>query len=191
MSAILKSKTRHHPSRRQVLSGSLALSLAACTRSREERASALVAPMTHSLQNVQAGMFTLKQLAAKTILLEFWATSCAICVAEMPLIVNIDQKFAPQGLCTVALAMPYDRPDRVLHYAKEHELPFIVAIDPAADLINVMSEQAHKAGEIFVEGTPTRLLLDRSGRVRYREEGGLKQRGLTLEAQIQALLAFT
>jgi peroxiredoxin len=176
--------------RRQVLTTALALACSACTRTPEAEAksSKIVVPRDLYLQNVLAGAFTLSQLGGKAILLELWATSCAICVAEMPLIASLSERFEASGLRVLALAMPYDRPDLVLHFAKEKRLPFIIAIDPAGHLIKAISAQAVRFGEPVLEGTPTRMLLKPSGQIVYREQGALHDEGKTLAKKITALL---
>jgi thiol-disulfide isomerase/thioredoxin len=180
-------------SRRRILAGGLALALNGCTRvpgspSSGSLASAVVVPTDLYLQNVLAGAFTLAQLGGKAILLELWATTCAICVAEMPLIAALSEKYEPNGLRTIALAMPYDRPDLVLHFAKERRLPFPIAIDPSGHLLKAILKQAAQYGEPTVQGTPTRLLLGPSGKVMYREQGALIEDGKILANKIASLL---
>jgi peroxiredoxin len=173
--------------RRSLLAASLVLSLTACSK-REASASSIVVPTDLYLQNILAGAFTLSQLGGKAILLELWATNCAICVAEMPLMAALSDRYQTRGLRMIALAMPYDRPDLVLHFAKERRLPFPLAIDPAGHLIKEISKQSVQLGEPGIEGTPTRFLLKPSGRVAYREQGALHAEGKTLDIKIAQLL---
>jgi peroxiredoxin len=207
-----------HSPRRQVLVAGLAMALHACSKAPNEKttnekttheqttheqtaneqtkagkapstkASAIVVPNDLYLQNVMAGAFTLWQLGGKAVLLELWATTCAICVAEMPRIAALSERHQAKGLRTVALSMPYDRPDLVLNFAKEHRLPFPVAIDPAGHLVKAFTRQAAEHREPSLEGTPTRLLLKPSGQLIYREQGALHLDGKTLENQIIRLL---
>ena len=186
-------EARNSSSRRHFLLAGFVFSLDACTKdsdlqSSERKASAIVVPTDLYLQNVLAGAFTLKQLGGKALLLELWATTCAICVAEMPIISALSERYEAKGLRTVALAMPYDRPDLVLHYAQKVRLPFPIAIDPAGHMLKAITEQAAQFGEPSVEGTPTRLLLSPSGKLLYREEGALKSAGKTLESRLLKLL---
>ena len=60
----------------------------------------------------------------KVMLVNFWATSCATCVKEMPQIVATHDKFKARGLDTVAVAMSYDPPAFVAKYAETRKLPF-------------------------------------------------------------------
>jgi thiol-disulfide isomerase/thioredoxin len=177
--------------RRLVLGAALALTACSKISNKQDPAvqtSAIVVPTDLYLQNVLAGAFTFSQLGGKAILLELWATTCAICVAEMPLIAVLAERYEAKGLRTIALAMPYDRPDLVLHFAKERRLPFTVAIDPAGHLLKSIASQAAKHVEPNLEGTPTRLLLKPSGQLVYREQGSLHGEGQTLDVQIAKLL---
>ncbi len=186
-------ETRSSSSRRQFLGAGLAVSLSACTKdtttqSSERQASAIVVPTDLYLQNVLAGAFTLNQLGGQAILLELWATTCAICVAEMPMISALSERYQAKGLRIVALSMPYDRPDLVLHYAQDRRLPFPVAVDPAGHMLKAITRQAAQYGEPKIEGTPTRLLLNYSGQLVYREQGALQVEGKSLESQMLRLL---
>ncbi len=46
--------------------------------------------------------------------MNFWATSCTTCVAEMPEIIATHQKFNSRGFDTIAVAMSYDPPSYVV-----------------------------------------------------------------------------
>jgi thiol-disulfide isomerase/thioredoxin len=71
----------------------------------------------------------LPAMAGKVMLVNFWATSCATCVKEMPQIVATHDKFKARGLDTLAVAMSYDPPAFVAKFAETRKLPFGVAID--------------------------------------------------------------
>ncbi len=101
-------------------------------------------------------------LRGQVVLVNFWATTCAICVREMPRIVATHRQFSPRGLQTLAVAVKEDPPALVADYAQSRGLPFGVAID------NTGAIAAAFGG---VRGTPTSLLLDRSGGVVWRHEG--------------------
>ncbi len=119
----------------------------------------------------------LSDLHGKVVLVNFWATSCDVCVAEMPKLVAQHDRFAPQGYETVAVAMSYDHPNAVAGFAQRRHLPFTVALDTGGEL----------AQAFHVVGTPTSLLLDRRGKVLARFEGEPDWR--SLEALVQKSLA--
>lgn len=101
-------------------------------------------------------------LRGQIVLVNFWATSCAICVREMPRLVATHRQFGPRGLQTLAVAVREDAPALVASYAQSRGLPFGVAIDNTGAIATAFGG---------VRGTPTSLLLDRNGRIVWRHEG--------------------
>jgi peroxiredoxin len=98
----------------------------------------------------------------KVLLVNFWATSCVSCVAEMPQIASAHQKFKARGYDTVAVAMDYDQPAAVAHFAKSRALPFGVAFDTSGELARAFGD---------VKLTPTTFLIDKQGRIVKRYVG--------------------
>jgi peroxiredoxin len=101
-------------------------------------------------------------LRGKVVLMNFWATSCSICVHEMPKIIATHEKFRARGFDTLAVAMSYDPPASVVHYAEARRLPFGVAIDNTGVIAKSFGD---------VRGTPTAFLIDRRGRIVKRYVG--------------------
>lgn len=98
----------------------------------------------------------LSELQGKVVLVDFWATDCEPCVAEMPALVKNYRSFAAAGYEVVAVAMAYDHPNRVAAFAQQRALPFRVALD-------VDGRAARAFGS--VEVTPTFFLIGKDGRV--------------------------
>ena len=101
-------------------------------------------------------------LRGKVVMVNFWATSCTTCVAEMPEMVETYNKYKAQGLEFVAVAMQYDRADYVLNFAQTRQLPFKVALD-------VTGEAAKAYGDVAL--TPTTFVLDKQGKILKRYVG--------------------
>ena len=101
-------------------------------------------------------------LKGKVLLVNFWATSCATCVAEMPQIVATHEKFKGRGYDTLAVAMSYDPPAYVSNFARSRRLPFGVAIDNTGDI-------AKRFGDVRL--TPTSVLINKRGEVVKRYVG--------------------
>ena len=68
-------------------------------------------------------------LRGKVLLVNFWATSCAVCLEEMPGMVRTYRKFAPRGYEMIAVAMSHDHPNQVADFVQQRALPFKVALD--------------------------------------------------------------
>lgn len=95
-------------------------------------------------------------------LVNFWATSCAPCVAEMPALAASYRKFQDRKFSLVAIAMQYDPPSYVVHFAQTRDLPFPVAIDNTGALALAWGG---------VGGTPTSFLVNKRGQIVKRIEG--------------------
>ena len=95
-------------------------------------------------------------LRGKVFLINFWATSCISCVAEMPKLVEIHQQFHARGYETVAVAMSYDPPAYVVNFSQSRQLPFKVAIDNTGAV-------AKAWGDIKI--TPTTFLVNKRGEI--------------------------
>jgi peroxiredoxin len=114
----------------------------------------------------------------KVVLVNFWATSCTTCVAEMPKIVATYDKYHARGYDTVAVAMSYDPPSYVVNFAQTRKLPFKIAFDNTG-------EAALAWGDVRL--TPTTYLLNKRGEIvkRYVGEPDFAE----LHALIEELLA--
>jgi peroxiredoxin len=120
---------------------------------------------------------TLKALQGKPVLITFWATSCGICIKEIPDLLALYRQFHPQGLEIIAIAMAYDPPNRVVAMARERNLPYPVVLDLA-------SEYANSFGQIW--GTPSTFLIDPKGAVAKRTIGSFNL--ADMQSRIQQLL---
>ena len=99
---------------------------------------------------------TTADLRGKVTLVNFWATSCTTCVAEMPEIIATHQKFNSRGFDTIAVAMSYDPPSYVVNFAETRKLPFKVAIDNTGAVAKAWGD---------VQLTPTTYIVDKRGAI--------------------------
>ncbi len=65
----------------------------------------------------------------KPVLVSFWATTCAVCIKEMPQLIQFQKDTFASGLKVVAVAMPYDKPSAVLEFAQKRNFALHYAID--------------------------------------------------------------
>ena len=105
---------------------------------------------------------TTSDLKGKVALVNFWATSCTTCVAEMPKMVSTYDKYKARGYEHVAVAMSYDPPSYVVNFAQTRKLPFSVAIDNTGSVAKAWGD---------VQLTPTTYLVNRKGEIVKRYVG--------------------
>ena len=123
---------------------------------------------------------TANDFRGKVTLVNFWATSCATCVAEMPMIVRAHEKYRSRGYETLAVAMSYDPPSYVVNFASTRKLPFAVALDNTG-------AAAQAWGDVKV--TPTTFVVNKRGNIVKRYVG--KPNFDELDKLIEELLAET
>ena len=99
---------------------------------------------------------TTADLKGKVTLVNFWATSCVTCVAEMPKLIATYNKYHAQGYDTLAVAMSYDPPSYVVNYTETRQLPFKVAIDNTGAAARAWGN---------VQLTPTTFLVNKRGQI--------------------------
>ena len=145
------------PVSRRVLNGActlgLLLALWGCSGERAPESSFVL---------LDGSTLTSRQLQGKVSLINFWATSCTTCVAEMPELIATHNKYHARGYETVAVAMSYDPPSYVVNFAQTRQLPFKVAIDNTGVV-------AREWGDVQL--TPTTFLVNKRGEVVKRFVG--------------------
>ena len=102
----------------------------------------------------------------KPVLINFWSTTCSVCLKEMPLLQALHQEKSEAGLTVIAAAMPYDRPSDVVELKELRKWGFRVTIDPQGSLLKQMGK---------ITAVPTTVLFDSNGRRVWFHQGELKE----------------
>ena len=142
---------RQSPIRRRALAGLSALALTAALAGCAQDA----APES-TFVLLDGSRQTTADMKGKVTLVNFWATSCTTCVAEMPQIVATYDKYKAKGYDTLAVAMQYDPPSYVVNFAETRKLPFKVAIDNTGKVAQAWGD---------VKLTPTTYIVNKQGQI--------------------------
>ncbi len=95
----------------------------------------------------------------KPIVLVFWATWCPECKKEIPDINKLYKQIKPIGMALLAVDVGInDSEAKVKRYIEKYGLSYPVAFDKGAKITK----------DFNVQGTPTVIVLDKNGIVRYR-----------------------
>jgi len=121
---------------------------------------------------------SLERLRGNVVLINFWASWCAPCVREMPLLQRLQDVTAgqPFAVWTVNVAEPQDRLQR---FVQRLGLTLPVLLDPESRAFN----------DWGVSVLPTSFLVDRQGRVRYRALGEVQWDSAEVHSVVQTLIA--
>lgn len=118
---------------------------------------------------LQGKTISMAELEGKVVLVNFWATDCPGCIAEMPDLIKTYNEYKPKGFEVIAVAMSYDPPSQVLNYTQKNALPFPVMHDS-------YGEMAEKFGNVQL--TPTAFILDKQGNIVRKVIGELNFKDL-------------
>ena len=105
---------------------------------------------------LQGKQIKMSDLQGKVVLVNFWATDCPGCIAEMPELIKTYQQYRDRGFEVMAVAMSYDPPSHVLNYATKNALPFPVMHDGYGEI-------GARFGDVSL--TPTAFVVDQQGRI--------------------------
>lgn len=101
------------------------------------------------------------QFAGQVLVINFWATWCQPCRAEMPTLQSIYDKYRERGLALLGVNYG-EGSDTVVSYVREIGVSFPIVLD-----------RDMTVGQLYrVQGLPTTIFVDRQGTVRDMVLGG-------------------
>lgn len=130
-----------------------------------------------TFMSIKGEKIPLRALKGHPVLITFWATDCPSCLEEIPHLIELYRDFSERGLKIIAVAMPYDPPNRVLTVSRAKQLPYPVALDV---------QGRHAQAFYGVRYTPTSFLIALDGTIALQKTGLLDMNAL--RAQIKAML---
>jgi thiol-disulfide isomerase/thioredoxin len=146
-------KTRHGALRATLLATVLMTATALAGEAAPEAA-------PFSLVSTTGTPVSLESLKGQVVLVNFWATWCGPCRKEMPLLEQIQKKYAPLGFTMLGVNVEEDT--RLMdQFLKDVPVTFPILLDPA----NGVSKRYD------VAAMPSTVIIDRKGKVRFIHQG--------------------
>ncbi len=113
-----------------------------------------------SLTDLQGNKLQLSAYRGKVVLLDFWATWCAPCRAEIPQFVRLQKQYQAEGLQIIGISLDDDvKPVREFYREFAMNYPIAMGND----------KLAQEYGGIL--GLPVAFVIDRQGRIYRRHIG--------------------
>lgn len=103
----------------------------------------------------------------KVLLLNFWATWCAPCREEMPMLVDLQSQYESAGLQVVGIAL--DDVQKVREFVQAFDITYPILVG-STDVMAVNQLYGNQSGAL-----PYSVLIDRDGIIRWQFTGALQQ----------------
>ena len=114
--------------------------------------------ITGTLLNGQP--FDQSTLAGKIVLVDFWATWCGPCIAEIPNVLEQYQKYHSKGFEVVGISLDQER-DALEKFVTERKIPWPILFEPSEG-----SGWQHPLASYYgISGIPTVILIGEDGNV--------------------------
>jgi thiol-disulfide isomerase/thioredoxin len=128
-----------------------------------------------TLDTVGGEAFRLSDSASKVHLIDFWATWCAPCREEIPMLNELQASYGDRGFRVLGISDPDEDVDLVRKFVEQNGMEFLVLVG---------TEEVNEAYGVL--GLPAAYLVDRQGRVVDMFMGPKPRR--VLVKKIEALL---
>jgi peroxiredoxin len=118
-------------------------------------------PMPISGKLVEGGQFDIAQFKGKVVLVDFWATWCGPCIAELPNVKDTYSKFHDRGFEVVGISLDNDV-DALTKFIMDEHIPWPILFEGGKETSgwnHPLAKQYH------VNGIPMAVLVDRDGKV--------------------------
>lgn len=128
-----------------------------------------------TLKDMNDADFRLSSLKGKVVLVNFWASWCAPCLAEIPEFIKVREEYSEKGFEILGISTD-DTPEQLRDFASKYKTNY--------PLVQVSAEAEEAYGPVF--GLPTSILVARDGAVCKRHFGPLSKE--QLEKELKSLL---
>lgn len=118
---------------------------------------------------------TLDQFKGSVVLLNFWTTSCGVCLSEMPTLSALQSRYGSQGLRVLGVALDNNL-ESIRKVAEQHRVTYTVG-----------SGDSQMEEQFGTDGFPVIFVIGRDGRIYSQHSGAI--RAQDLDAEVTQLLA--
>lgn len=132
---------------------------------------------------LDGGALDLGSLKGKVVLLDFWATWCVPCKAEIKILNKLAGEYKERGLEIVGISYLDEGPEMVKPFVKDNPMNYTKALG-SPELLG-----AYKVGDVL----PVTVIIDKRGQIRYRHQGlsssGMSEFESELRGKIEQMLS--
>jgi thiol-disulfide isomerase/thioredoxin len=145
----------------------------------DAKAAGKAAPLDFTLKDMNGVDVKLASFKGKPIIVNFWATWCGPCRAEIPSLVELQTQYGAEGKDVVILGISVDDPiEKLKPYAAQMKMNYPVLVGNGRDDVQ------DAFGPLW--GIPVTVFIDREGRIAKKHSGIASKE--QFEQEIKALL---
>jgi thiol-disulfide isomerase/thioredoxin len=124
-----------------------------------------------NLKDLNGQKTRLRDYRGKAVVLNFWATWCAPCKAELPMLVETEKQYKDRGLVFIAASLDDDKTKHLVpNFVTQHGIDFAVWVGASPDDLDKLG---------MGDAVPATAFIDSEGHVFARVLGQIRREELT------------
>jgi peroxiredoxin len=133
----------------------------------------------YTAKTLDGAPFDIATQKGSVVLLNVWATWCNPCRFEIPELQKMYEANAKRGFKVIGVSVDEGEAAEVKKFVEEQKMTYPIVLDPDGRIANLLSTTV----------LPTTVLLDRQGKIVWRETGAIPANDPTLKKALDAALA--
>jgi peroxiredoxin len=117
------------------------------------------------LQDLQGNILSLGDFKGKVVLLNFWATWCPPCRAEIPDFVEAYNQYKSKGMVIIGLSVDQMSAEDLISFVAAHQMSYPIAF-ATRDVV-----EDYKPGNYI----PATIFIDKQGQIRHKKVGAVSK----------------